>query len=441
MSRCRRTGAVLDIVLAGEGLTSGESDHAATCAECAHALALARRFDGELRRVSDDLATDPTTWARQKGGRHVWRGALLAGTVVVAISLAVVGVQVWRDGSNLGMLAADGPSAEQLNEWLDRSLVIAHGQAQPGGTAIGGWEAGRVEVCGSAVVAFFDRGDGSDGYLWAIGAPSRIPDESFETGWSRTLSAPDVARRRAELPVCDLALDEVRDPVGADLAVAPDVVVRVPKLLWTGAPEDAPVEVEVVGGDPDAVDEVGIGREAYLLARLSDPSFRAVDIVSAEARYRYTVSVPGFAIWAKVAGEAVRYEFLNERGDIVRAGRIVDWSDDAEVGHRQEVEEEARRQAAEAARRAAAEHRAATVRAIGQTCRDWRALGMDSRVLLTEQLIVGQLEAVRTSHQLAETATFSEITTSALASLDKGCQGSPGDRLLADIVEPLDLDE
>ena len=62
-------------------------------------------------------------------------------------------------------------------------------------------------------------------------------------------------------------------------------------------------------------------------------------------------------------------------------------------------------------------------------------------MLLTEELIVGRLEAVRTSQQLAETATFSEITTAALASLDKGCQGSPADQFLADIVEALYPDE
>lgn len=437
MSRCRRTDALLGAAFADEGLTTAQADHATECAECARALALAGRFDGELHRVGTELVEQQTSATQSKGGRHMWRGALLAGTAVAVIALIVGSIQVWRDGPSIGLLE-DGPSAEQLTAWLDRSLVVAHGQARPGGTSIEEWAPARVEVCGDAVIAFFDRGgDLSDGYLWAIGRPSGILDESIETGWSRTLSALDVARRRAGLPVCNLALDEARDGPGADLPVALHVVVRVPDLFWIGDPEDAPVEVEVVGGDRDAVIEVGIARDAYLHARLEDASIRAVDIVSAEGRYRYTIGPPGFTVWANVVDEAVRFELLNESGEVVRAGPIVDWPDDAALGHREQAEQAARAQAVQAVLRAAAERRAGEGRALGQTCVDWRALSNKTQVLLTEELIVDRLETVRDSQQLADAATFSEIVTAAQGSLDKSCQGSPADRFLFEIVEAL----
>lgn len=438
MSRCRRTDALLMAVFAGDGLSAAQDAHGAACPECARALALARRFDGELHRVSGDLVTQPMATTQSKGGRDMWRGALLAGTVVAVIALVISSIQVWRDGQTVGFFEAGGLSAEQLSAWLDSSLVIAHGQAQPGGTAIDGWEAERVEVCGDTAIAFFDRGgDGSHGYLWAIGRPSGLPDESIETGWSRSRSATDVARRRAELPVCDVALEGAPNPVGADLPLASHVVVRVPDLFWVGDPEDAPVEVEVVG-DLDAVVEVGIARDAYLHARLEDPSIRAVDIVSADARYRYTVGAPGFTVWANVVDDVVMFELLNEDGDIVRAGPIVDWPDDQALGRdRERAEAAAARQAAETARRAAAERRAGEALASGQTCRDWRALGAESQVLLAEELTVDRVEAVRTAQQLGAAASFTEIATAAQASIDKSCQGSPAGRFLTEIVEAL----
>lgn len=438
MSRCRQTDALLSAVFAEDGPTAAQADHVTGCPECARALALARRFDGELHRIGGAIAGHPPTEKSPGGGRHMWRGVALAGTVVAVMALVIGSIQLWRDGSTAGVLQAGGPRAEQVAAWLDRALVAAHAQAQPGGTDLDGWEPGRVEVCGDAAIAFFDRGgDGSHGYLWAVGRPSSLVEQSIETGWSRTLSALDVAGRRAELPVCDVVLDEAREPAGADLPVAPHLVVRVPDLFWIGDPEDAPVEVEVVGGDRGAPVEVGIARDAYLYARLDDASIRAVDIVAADGRYRYTVGVPGFTVWANVVDDAVRFEFLNEPGDIVRAGPIVDWPDDAALGDRERAERDARRQAEEAARRTAAELRWPQVLASGQTCRDWRVLGDETQVLLTEELIGERLKAVRISQQLPEGATISEMTTAARASLDKSCQGSPADRLLADIVDAL----
>jgi len=442
MSRCRRTDALLAVVFAGEGLTSAEADHAAGCPECARALALARRFDGELLRVGGELAAHSATEERAKGGRGMWRPALLAGTVVVAIVLAVASIQVWRDGPDIGLFEADGPRAEQLAGWLERSLMVAHGQAQPGGTSIEGWETARVEVCGDAVVAFFDRGaDGSHGYLWAIGRPSDILDQSTTTGWSRTLSTLDVALLRAELPVCEVALNETRDPLIADVPVPPQIVARVPDFLWTGDPDDAPIEVEVVGGDRGDID-VGLARDGYLTAELDDASVRAVDIVSAGGRFRYTVGVPGFTVWANVVGDVVRFEFLNGAGEIVAAGAVVDLPADTGLrADRRVLAEQAEvAAAAEAARRAATE-RPGDGGGLGQSCLDWRVLSDVTQVLLTEELIADRLEAVRVAQQLAEGATVSEITIAAQGSLDKSCQGSPAGRLLTDIVEAIYPDE
>lgn len=440
MSRCRRTDELLDATFINAGLTRGQADHLGGCGECARILALVRRFDSELRGVGTELVPEPIDWhdaasapwaPRPKGGTEMRRGALLVGTAVAVIALAVGSIQLWRSGTNTGLFGADGPGAEQLAGWLDRSLVVAHGEAKPGGTSIEGWEAARVEVCGDTAVAFFDRaGDGSHGYLWAIGRPSDVLDQSIEVGWSRTLSALDVALRRAELPVCDVAFDETSEPAGADLPVPPQLVVRVPDLFWIGEPEDAPIEVEVVGGDRGDAVEVGIARDAYLYARLDDASVRAVDVVTTDRRYRYTVGVPGFVIFANVADDALRFELLDGEGTVVGAGPVIEWP--ADVG----FEDEQRGRAEEMAIAhglAARERRALEAGEGGARCAEWPTLSDLSQLTITE-VLVPDLEGARVLQQLPASASRSDIVAAARSSLDKGCQGSAGDRPLADVA-------
>lgn len=446
MSRCRRTDELLDVVFSGVGLTRSQADHLGSCSECARTLALAGRFDSELRGVGAELVPEPAASYETpsgppatipKGGHGMWRGGLLAATAVAVIALAVVGIQLWRGGTNIGLVQADGVDAEQLAGWLDRSVAVAHDRAQPGGTSLEGWEPARVEVCGDAVVAFFDRAGGVDhGYLWAIGRPSNIIDRSIETGWSRTPSTLDVAVRRAELPVCDVALDDTPgEPGGADLPVAPQVVVRVPDFLWMGDPEDAPIEVEVVGGDPRDPVEVGIARDAYLHAELDDASVRAVDIVTTDRRYRYTVGVPGFIILANVVDDAIRFELLDAEGDIVAAGPVEEWPADAGF---ERAEEERHRAEQVAIAQVLAEHerRALETEENGARCAEWSALSDLSQLTITE-VLVPDLEQARVLQQLPAYASRSDIIAAARSSLDKGCQGSPGARTLADVARGL----
>jgi hypothetical protein len=446
MSRCRRTDELLDATFIDAGLTRGQADHLGGCSECARNLALVRRFDSELRGVGAQLVPEPSAWhdaasatwaTSPKGERGMWRVGLLAATAVAVIALAVVGTRLWPSGTDVGFLQADGVDAEQLGGWLDRALVVAHAQADPGGTSTDGWEAVRVEVCGDAAIAFFEHSTNSHGHLWAIGRPSDIFDRSIEAGWSRTLSALDVAERRAGLAVCDVALDDTQpEAAGADLPVPPQQVVRVPDFFWIGDPDAAPVEIEIVGGDRDDVVEVGIARDAFLYAQLDDASIRAVDIVTEDLRYRYTVGVPGFTVFANVVDDAVRFELLDASGDIVAAGPVVEWPADPGFGEAEEARRAAAEQAAIAEALAERERRALETGENGARCAEWRTMTEPSQLTITE-VLVPDLERARTLQQLPASASRSDIIAAARASLDKGCQGSSGTRALADVARGL----
>lgn len=102
MSRCHQTDALLDVIFAGSGLTGAQADHAVGCAECAHALAQARRFDGELQRIGAELLVEPTPAAAELNGlstptqRGEWmmtaRRSLIVGVGTAAvIAIALLG--------------------------------------------------------------------------------------------------------------------------------------------------------------------------------------------------------------------------------------------------------------------------------------------------------------------------------------------------------------
>lgn len=58
MSRCAQTDAILEASF-GSGITRVEAVHAAQCPECARALAVARRFENELRTAGAELSPEP----------------------------------------------------------------------------------------------------------------------------------------------------------------------------------------------------------------------------------------------------------------------------------------------------------------------------------------------------------------------------------------------
>ena len=58
MSRCARTGEIVEASF-GPGITRADAGHAAQCPECARALAVARRFENELRTAGAELSPEP----------------------------------------------------------------------------------------------------------------------------------------------------------------------------------------------------------------------------------------------------------------------------------------------------------------------------------------------------------------------------------------------
>lgn len=439
LNRCARTAALLDAAFSDAELTSLEAAHVAACAECARALALARRFDGELHRVAAELTADPSNGAaamRQvrpelTGGPNVKRiPTVLAIAAIAAVGLLAVAV---TSTVPVGQLQVGGIGADELARWINQARLAAHEADVGGQTEIDDWEPAQVEVCGGTVVAFFEHADDPGiGYRWALGSPGDWLDRSIDTGSSRTLGAPEVAERRAALPVCSIVLaPDVPDAVVGDLEIGPQQVVRVAGLSWIGDPDRAPFEVEVTGRDRDVLGrEVGIASEGYIVGRLDDSSIHAVDVVTEEGRYRYTVAAPGFVIHASPDDDQIGYELLDASGSVVTNGSVVDlaWRD-----------VEARRQAEQAAIAqvlAVRERRALETGEDGARCSEWPTMTDLSQLAITE-VLVPDLERARILQQLPASASRSDIIVAARASLDNGCQGSPGARALADVARGL----
>jgi hypothetical protein len=67
-------------------------------------------------------------------------------------------------------------------------------------------------------------------------------------------------------------------------------------------------------------------------------------------------------------------------------------------------------------------------------CEAWATMTEDEQLRVVEVLVGGAIEQVRVRQQLPEGAERPAIIAGARASLDKGCQGSPGDRELVVIA-------
>jgi hypothetical protein len=112
-SRCRQTDALLEATFGEAGLTRAQAAHAADCSECARALALARRFDGELHRVGVDLTAEMVTSAgvtADLGGSRMARNRNILGLAAVAVLVVavVVGGGQWLSSTFGGRWDAGG---------------------------------------------------------------------------------------------------------------------------------------------------------------------------------------------------------------------------------------------------------------------------------------------------------------------------------------------
>jgi hypothetical protein len=445
MNRCRETDALLDATFAGAELTREQADHATACTECAHALAQARRFDGELHRIGRQLAPEPlpsvgeiTHLSTSTGRRSMARRRTLAVGAAGALLLAAT---IFGGGAWIGSLLTDevqvgGISPEALDAWVDQTLPIALQMAERPRTGDGGLEPAQIETCGQTAVVFYGQRNDAGGYVWAIGRPDRTG--LIETGWSLFLDEPDVAQFRALLPVCEVVLGPAEPP--EELVDWPPIerqgVVAIADFWWVGEWGDELGEGEVVvedngrniviEGDSRAV-AMGLHRRAFLAVRVDDRSVQAVDIVTAEGRLRYTVAAPGFII-EDVGAEALRFELLDHAGIVVAAGPIVQWESDDRRGA---VEAQARRAAV-----AEAERRALEAELVATRCREWATMSEEEQVAVIE-VLVPDLEGVRVLQQLSADAPQAEIIAAARSSLDEGCQASADDRAVADVAQTL----
>jgi hypothetical protein len=247
MSRCARTDAILEATFSGAGLSTNEADHAAVCAECARALAGARRFDRELHLVGSELVPEPmppgTVTAThgatiREGAPMSRRIAIIAGVAAAALAAVLVGTVEWG-GSDSGA-ARPGPASDtEVTVWAQSALAFVT-RAEPDGGEAAGWEPVRVERCGRTALAFFEATatDGLPLYRWAMGSVDvHVPRSS---GQVRSVDDANVAGLRATLPPCETVVDVVAAPL-RDIGR--------PHELWTVMTGDEHVdgEVRIVG--------------------------------------------------------------------------------------------------------------------------------------------------------------------------------------------------
>lgn len=219
MSRCHQTDALLDAIFVGTDLTRAEAAHIAACTECARALALARRFDGELQRVGLDMSPEPLPITVElavesapmsiRGGRSMtWKRSLIGGVVAATLLVAVVfGGGQWLGSRFGGALQPGGIAPEDLNAWLGNALVSVIGETGRGARATD-WEPLQVEECGTTAIAFWAERDpeSNRAYRWAVGEPGRLPVVAAG-GLTGSLSGAEVASLRASLPICSMVID------------------------------------------------------------------------------------------------------------------------------------------------------------------------------------------------------------------------------------------
>lgn len=386
MTRCATTPAVLGALLAAERITPEEAAHVGTCAECARQVAALRRFDGVLVAVGRDLAPEPMPPAADviAAGAEptterpmTWRRIPLAGRLAIALGIGLlVGAGGWL-GSSIGFPLRQGGiiGAEQLDAWLDRAfaeVVSETGrQADPAK-----WEPALVETCGRTAIAFWMEagGEGTRAYRWAVGEPMNRFATLRARGLAGSLTDPEVAQHRAELPICDVVVDvapsteeamvaleaarerwlrewghdsPARGPIPLTDELSRSRVVAVtrgnPRELWVlldrpgesgldrialsaegtafrvegASGGDEPTRTFVVHAEPSP------GYWVYYAA-FDDPSVRAVELLgAASGTLRYSVGAPGFILDIPAdPSEVSSYRLLNAQGDVVGAGDL-----------------------------------------------------------------------------------------------------------------------
>lgn len=209
MSRCHETDALLEAVFTDAQLSRAQAAHLAACAECAHLLSQARRFDTELGSIGLDLTPEPMPAAAEllavtapiprKGSPMTWKrnligAALAAGALVFAISaLGGRGLApgAGRAAPSVGPLATPDP---QLNAWLDEAVGVAWKTSGREGTPRTR-DFVRVEQCGDLYTVLFVVEPAPADYFWATGPKEDGTD--VQAGVSDAQDAAALAHARA----------------------------------------------------------------------------------------------------------------------------------------------------------------------------------------------------------------------------------------------------
>lgn len=220
-------------------------------------------------------------------------------------------------------------SADELDAWVDHALAIAMEESDEGAARPEDWQPAQVETCGDTAVAFYSH-DRRGHYLWAMGRPAHPIDRSIETGTAISFGDPEVARLRALLPVCEMALGSNQPSENTFVredAIRPQQVVSVPLKVWQfGGEFVVPITKAPNLSDGDASVQI----PAFIYGRVDDARVRAVDVITTDGRLRYTVEAPGFEIQVDFS-TALRFELLDAAGTMIAAGSLAERSDIVQV--------------------------------------------------------------------------------------------------------------
>lgn len=307
MNRCPQTDAVLEVTFAGDDLTGAQAAHVASCSECAHAVAHARRFESELNLTGADLAPEqmpsPATIGADtpagRGGRTVkWRRVIVGG--VATLMLAAVLSGQWLGGTaSLGRGEDDPgsspPPDDETMDWAEATREVL--QVRAGRANVDAWITSRVERCGDVGVVFFESTpeDGERRYFWGSGHIG--VDGLSASGVSESVDAAEVARLRASLPVCRIVVDAVARRVLDAVGDSRD--------LWTLATGQEVGEgtTRIIGATP-----IADGHRAGPAGEDPIPTFLFVLDRRSTAEYwieRPTISITGGSTVVGVNQEAV----------------------------------------------------------------------------------------------------------------------------------------
>lgn len=382
MTRCRQTDALLDAAFAGLDLTRPQADHPATCAECAHALAQLRRFDGELDRIGHELAPEPllptvdlaaVSPAAEARPVVVTRRGLLAVTVgVLAIGVMLGGGQWLSEAVGVPFRGAGSIGTADLDAWLVRVFPeVVDETGRPADPS--DWQPVHVERCGRGAIAFWaEEGGGVRAYRWAIGDPMNRITPLRTAGLAGSVSDPVVAQMRTDIPVCEVvqdltptraealaALDAARErwerqthgrfmaqpiPEAEELSrsTVMDVSAGTSGAYWIllERPDGAGMDRIAVGQDgsgprlesgsvdgarPDPLGvyvDPGPGSGIFY-GRIGDRAAAAIELIGPGRTLRYPVTAPGFILDIPIDPEELtEYRLLDAQGESVSAGVI-----------------------------------------------------------------------------------------------------------------------